>query len=114
MVRVATATGPFHARVIVARLGAAGILGQARGIDGPYPNPGCVDVLVPEDEAEDAAALLAADARVAALGIEADAALGMAVDPAVGHAGTPLVGAALFLLLCVALVAVLAEITARL
>jgi len=114
MVRVATATGPFHARVIVARLGAAGIVGQARGIDGPYPSAACVDVLVPEDEAEDATALLAADAREAALGLEADAALGMGPHSSEGHPGPPLVGAALFLLLCVALVTVLAEVTARL
>lgn len=72
MVRVATASGPFHARVIVARLGAAGIVGQARGLDGPYPVLGCVDVLVPELEAEDASALLAADAREAALGRQVD------------------------------------------
>lgn len=72
MVRVATASGPFHARVIVARLGAAGIVGQARGLDGPYPVLGCVDVLVPEHEAEDASALLAADAREAALGRQVD------------------------------------------
>ena len=114
MVRVATATGSFHARVIVARLGAAGIVGQARGIDGPYPDAGFVDVLVPEEEAEDAAALLDADAREAALGLQADAALGGSTPVDGAHPATMLVGAAIFLLVCVALVTVLAEVTSRL
>jgi len=109
MVRVATASGSFHARVIVARLGSAGIFGQARGLDGPYPVPGCVDVLVPEDEAEDAAALLAADEREAALGLEADAAIGSAPLAELVRARISLTaGAALFVLVCVALVAVMA------
>ena len=63
MVNVATASSTFHARVITARLGAAGILSEARGAnEGPYPFQACVEILVPEDEAADAAALLRADA----------------------------------------------------
>jgi hypothetical protein len=66
MVHVATASSTFHARVITARLGSAGILSEARGAnEGPYPFQACVEILVPEDEADDAAALLQADARAA-------------------------------------------------
>ena len=114
MVRVTTASGPFHARVIVARLGAAGILGQASGVDGPYPVAGCVDVLVPEDEAEDALALLAADAREVALGLQADAAVGLSLPDHVHPRASLTVGAAAFVLLCVAVVALLAEVASHL
>jgi len=66
MVHVATASSTFHARVITARLGSAGILSEARGAnEGPYPFQACVEILVPEDEADDAAALLRADAQAA-------------------------------------------------
>jgi hypothetical protein len=63
MVLVATASSTFHARVIIARLGSAGILSESRGAnEGPYPFQDCVQVLVPEDEAEEALDLLRADA----------------------------------------------------
>lgn len=68
MAHVWTASGSFHARVVCARLGAAGILTEARGAtEGPYPLAGCVEIFTPEDEAEDARALLYADADVAGL-----------------------------------------------
>ena len=77
MVHVATASGPFHARVIAARLGAAGILCEVQGgPGGTYPLGGCVDVLAPSDEADDARALLAADAAAASLSDQVEAALG--------------------------------------
>ena len=64
MVQVATAASTFHARVITARLGSAGILSESRGAnEGPYPFQACVEILVPEDEAPDAVALLRADAE---------------------------------------------------
>ncbi len=64
MVHVATASGTFHAHVIRARLGAAGILSETQGgSEGPYPFAGCVEVYVPEDEAEAAVAILQADAE---------------------------------------------------
>jgi len=67
MVHVATASGTFHAHVIRARLGAAGILSETQGgSEGPYPFAGCVEVYVPEDEAEAAAAILQADAEAEA------------------------------------------------
>lgn len=51
---------PFHARVVVARLGSEGILAQLRGGDGPYPM-GMVEVLVPAGELADAQELLLLD-----------------------------------------------------
>ena len=61
MVRVRTVAGPFHARVLAARLGADGILTELRGnVGGPYP-VGETSVWVPEGEAEVARALLLAD-----------------------------------------------------
>lgn len=51
---------PFHARVVVARLGSEGIIARLRGADGPYP-VGPVEVLVLPDELEAAQALLLAD-----------------------------------------------------
>ena len=60
---MATASGTFHAHVIRARLGAAGILSETLGAnEGPYPFAACVEIYVPEDEAEAAAAILRADA----------------------------------------------------
>lgn len=51
MVHLCTANGSFHARVLVARLGAEGILAQTRGDSaGPYPVATQVEVLVPEEE----------------------------------------------------------------
>lgn len=61
MVRLRTVTSPFHARVLVARLGADGIVTELRGnVGGPYP-VGETSVWVPEEEAEVARALLLAD-----------------------------------------------------
>jgi len=50
--------------VIRARLGAAGILSETLGAnEGPYPFAACVEIYVPEDEAEAAVAILQADAE---------------------------------------------------
>jgi hypothetical protein len=52
----------FEARVVMARLGAEGILTQVRGGgDGPYPLPGPVEVLVVVDKADEARELMLAD-----------------------------------------------------
>ncbi|CAN5839853.1 hypothetical protein BH24ACT3_BH24ACT3_11770 [soil metagenome] len=60
MVAVATAQDAFEAKVIAARLGSDGIVWQLRGgVDGVYPI-GTVEVLVTEDDADEARALLAA------------------------------------------------------
>lgn len=59
MVLVATASGPFEAKLIAARLGADGIVWELRGgADGIYPM-GAIDVLVAEEDADVARALLA-------------------------------------------------------
>jgi hypothetical protein len=61
MVPVVRVADGFHARVVAARLGSEGIVTQLRGgIDSPYPM-GAVEVLVGEDELEEAQALLLAD-----------------------------------------------------
>jgi len=77
---VATASGTFHAHVIKARLGAAGILSETMGAnEGPYPFAACVEIYVPEDEAEAAAAILQADADAewdAQAGADADTSSG--------------------------------------
>jgi len=60
MVFLTTAGSTFEGRVVVARLGAHGILAQLRGgSDGPYPLPETVDVLVDEAQVDEARALLA-------------------------------------------------------
>jgi hypothetical protein len=62
MVHLTSVQGPFHARVVVARLGAEGILTELRPpVDGPYPVYRPVDVYVSEDEAPAARELLLAD-----------------------------------------------------
>jgi Putative prokaryotic signal transducing protein len=62
MVHLTTAGSLFEARVVMARLGADGILTQLRGgRDGPYPLPGPVEVLVIADQADEARQLLLAD-----------------------------------------------------
>lgn len=59
MVRVATASGPFEAKLLAARLGADGIVWELRGgVDGIYPM-GPIDVLVAADDADVARVLLA-------------------------------------------------------
>src|SRR4051812_46148951 len=61
MVPVARVSNGFHARVVAARLGSEGIVTQLRGgIDSPYPM-GDIDVLVGEDDLDDAKAILLAD-----------------------------------------------------
>jgi hypothetical protein len=62
MVPLTTVGSSFEARVLVARLGADGILTQSRGGgDGTYPLPGPVQVLVLVDQADEARELLMAD-----------------------------------------------------
>ena len=62
MVRVRRVRDPFEARVLAARLGAAGLIVQLRGggVDSVYPM-GAVEVLVSEDDLEVARELLLAD-----------------------------------------------------
>ena len=61
MVRLATVSHSFHARVIAARVGAEGILTELRGsVAGPYPM-GDVSVYVPEIDLPVAQELLLAD-----------------------------------------------------
>jgi hypothetical protein len=62
MVPLTTVGSSFEARVLMARLGADGILTQSRGGgDGTYPLPGPVQVLVVVDRADEARELLMAD-----------------------------------------------------
>lgn len=61
MVHLTTATGAFEARVLMARLGADGIVCQLRGaVDGPLAF-GSVDVLVEADDLPTARELLLVD-----------------------------------------------------
>ena len=61
MVRLATVSSSFHARVIAARVGAEGMVTELRGaVDGPYPM-GEVHVYVAEDDLPCAQELLMAD-----------------------------------------------------
>jgi hypothetical protein len=74
MVHLTTVGSMFEARVLMARLGAEGILTQLRGGDeGPYPLPGPVEILVVVDQAGEARELMLAD-QVEALfdGVEED------------------------------------------
>jgi hypothetical protein len=60
-VHLRTVPDAWHAHVLVARLGAEGIITSLRGnVAGPYPF-GAVSVLVEEDQAQLAAELLLAD-----------------------------------------------------
>jgi hypothetical protein len=62
MVPLTTVGSSFEARVVMARLGADGILTQSRGGgDGTYPLPGPVQLLVLVDQADEARELLMAD-----------------------------------------------------
>ena len=62
MVHLTTVGSMFEARVVMARLGAEGILTQLRGGgEGPYPLPGPVEVLVVVDQAGEARELMLAD-----------------------------------------------------
>jgi hypothetical protein len=59
MVLLTTAGSMFEGRVIVARLGAHGILAQLQGgSEGPYPLPGTVHVLVDAAQADEARKVL--------------------------------------------------------
>lgn len=61
MVHLETLSSGFHARILAARLGSAGIVTQLRGaVDGPYP-VGDVLVYVDEADAELARQLMLAD-----------------------------------------------------
>ena len=61
MVHLRTVPDDWHAKVLAARLGCEGIVTHLQGnVSGPYPF-GAVSVLVEEDQAELAAALLLAD-----------------------------------------------------
>ena len=61
MVRSATVSSSFHARVIAARLGSEGIVTDLRGnVDGLYP-VGDVHVYVDQEDLADAQELLMAD-----------------------------------------------------
>jgi hypothetical protein len=61
MVRLATVTSTFHAKVIAARLGAEGIVTELRGnVDGPYPM-GDVHVFVDQIDLDDAQEILMVD-----------------------------------------------------
>ena len=61
MVRLATVSSSFHARVIAARLGSEGIVTDLRGnIDGLYP-VGDVHVYVGEDDLAEAQEILMVD-----------------------------------------------------
>ncbi|HZD64622.1 MAG TPA: hypothetical protein VE152_00830 [Acidimicrobiales bacterium] len=67
-VHLTTVTGLFHARVVVARLGAEGILTDLRGASGTtYPLGGEIQVLVDPDRAVEARQLLLADEVAAAV-----------------------------------------------
>jgi hypothetical protein len=62
MVHLVTVGSAFEGRVLVARLGADGILAQLRGgSEGPYPLPSTVDVLVDAAQVDEARTLLDAD-----------------------------------------------------
>jgi len=70
MVTLLTVPNGFQARVVAARLGAAGVVAQVRGGDGPYP-VGDVNVEVPEVELDLARQLLLADEVEAVFDAEA-------------------------------------------
>jgi len=62
MVPLVTVGTSFEAQVLMARLGADGILTRSRGGgDATYPLPGPVQVLVVRDQADEARELLIAD-----------------------------------------------------
>ena len=68
MVHLVSAPTGFEAKVVAARLGAAGIVWELRGnVDSLYP-VGTIDVLVEEGDAELARALLLVDEVEAAFG----------------------------------------------
>ena len=81
MVRLATVTSSFHARVIAARLGSEGIVTDLRGnIDGLYP-VGEAHVYVDQEDLADAQELLMVDEVESAFD-EPDAGLEAGAPPA--------------------------------
>jgi hypothetical protein len=62
MVLLTSATGSFHARVIVARLQAEGIRAEIRGAGSwPWPTPGDVKIYVGDEDFEVASEVLLFD-----------------------------------------------------
>jgi hypothetical protein len=61
MVPLTGADNEFEARVLVAKLGSAGILAEVRGVSVAYPVIGTAEVWVEEDEWQDARELITAD-----------------------------------------------------
>ncbi len=130
MRHLTTVRGSFHGRVLVARLGAAGILAELRGAsDGPYPFQEQVDVFVAEADFGQAVELLLAEAVDDAIdddAIEAEFAHGVGeLDPAAYEPGRierglasqqrrlDRVGTIVALALVVALIVVGLAVTAR-
>ncbi len=68
LVPLTTVGSRFEAQVLVARLGADGIVATMRGGDSVYPLPGPVDVLVEAGRAPEARQLLLADEVEAVFG----------------------------------------------
>lgn len=77
MVHLTFASGPFHARVLAARLGAAGIPVEVRGDSSPYPVNEPIEVLVASEDVDTARQILSAD--------QAEADMADAVDSAFGE-----------------------------
>jgi hypothetical protein len=61
MVHLTEAENEFAARVLVAKLGSAGILAEVRGVCSAYPSLGSAQVFVEESEYPDARELIVAD-----------------------------------------------------
>jgi hypothetical protein len=61
MVHLTDAENEFAARVLVAKLGSAGILAEVRGLCSPYPSLSTADVWVEAAEYADARELISAD-----------------------------------------------------
>jgi hypothetical protein len=61
MVFLTRAQTEFHARVLVAKLGSAGILSEVHGLCSPYPTLADAEVWVEAEEFADASELLSVD-----------------------------------------------------
>lgn len=61
MVPLVGANTEFEARVLVAKLGSAGILAEVRGLSLPYPRLGTAEVWVEDSACDDARELIAAE-----------------------------------------------------
>jgi hypothetical protein len=61
MVPLTGVDNEFEARVLVAKLGSAGILAEVRGVSIAYPTLGTAEVWVEEEELHDARELITAD-----------------------------------------------------